>query len=71
MLFPLQKSYQDGVSSVSIHDLEQGQRYCIKVQYLLYYRVTGLASCTQCEVIPKSGKTMVTSAAARRHSPCS
>lgn len=63
MFFPLQEDYQDGVSSVSIHSLEQGQRYCIKVQYLFYLKVVGLASCTQCVVIPRSGKTMVTSAA--------
>lgn len=64
----LQRNYQDGASSVSIHDLEQGQRYCIKVQYLLYTDITGTASCIQCEVIPESGKTVVIYAAAGTHS---
>ncbi|XP_026232776.1 interferon gamma receptor 2 [Anabas testudineus] len=56
----LERNYQDGASSVSIHDLEQGQRYCIKVQYLLYTDITGTASCIQCEVIPESEKTKPT-----------
>lgn len=44
----------DGASSVSIHGLEEGQRYCIKVQYINYNIPVGAESCTQCEVIPES-----------------
>ncbi|XP_034429299.1 interferon gamma receptor 2 isoform X1 [Hippoglossus hippoglossus] len=50
----LQQEYEDGTSSVFIQELEEGQRYCMKVQYLLYDKPAGLGSCTQCEVIPVS-----------------
>ncbi|KAG7503256.1 hypothetical protein JOB18_034550 [Solea senegalensis] len=49
----LQK-YKDAISSVTISNLEEGQRYCAKVQYVYFGKPMGLESCTQCEVIPKS-----------------
>ncbi|GAA6219753.1 uncharacterized protein LOC108897140 isoform X2 [Lates japonicus] len=49
----LQK-YEDALYSVSIPGLEEGQRYCIRVQYMLYDKPVGPESCTQCEVIPGS-----------------
>ena len=61
----LQQKYKDSASSVSIHDLEEGQRYCTKVQYIYHNKPVGLESCTQCEVIPMSSKTMLIGAAAR------
>ncbi|XP_040004408.1 interferon gamma receptor 2 [Xiphias gladius] len=49
-----QQKYKDAASSVSIHELEEGQRYCTKVQYIHYNKPVGPESCTQCEVIPKT-----------------
>ncbi|XP_060944234.1 uncharacterized protein LOC133021412 isoform X2 [Limanda limanda] len=49
----LQK-YEYGTSSVTILKLEEGQRYCTKVQYILHEQPVGLESCTRCEVIPVS-----------------
>ncbi|XP_018552104.1 interferon gamma receptor 2 isoform X1 [Lates calcarifer] len=49
----LQK-YKDAVYSLSIPGLEEGQRYCTRVQYMLYEKPFGPESCTQCEVIPES-----------------
>ncbi|XP_062258587.1 interferon gamma receptor 2 isoform X1 [Platichthys flesus] len=50
----LQQKYEYGTSSVTILKLEEGERYCTKVQYILYNQPVGLESCTQCEVIPVS-----------------
>ena len=44
---------------MTIGELEEGQRYCMKVQYFLYNVPAGLESCTQCEFIPVSSKTML------------
>jgi len=46
------------VASVTISELLEGQRYCTEVQYVFYDMPVGLATCTQCEVIPKSSKNM-------------
>ncbi|XP_028250130.1 interferon gamma receptor 2 [Parambassis ranga] len=48
---PLEE-YKAASSSVTINDLEEGQRYCVKVEYIVYYEPKGLASCVQCELIP-------------------
>ncbi|KAF7656973.1 hypothetical protein LDENG_00033680 [Lucifuga dentata] len=48
------RSYEDAASSVSVSELEEGQRYCIKVQYLYYGVPIGAPSCTQCVLIPES-----------------
>ncbi|XP_023273417.1 interferon alpha/beta receptor 1-like isoform X1 [Seriola lalandi dorsalis] len=50
----LQEKYVDGVASVSIKSLKEGQRYCTKVQYMYFTKLIGPESCTQCEVIPRS-----------------
>ncbi|XP_026151054.1 uncharacterized protein LOC113123328 [Mastacembelus armatus] len=50
----LQLKHKDGASSVLIHNLEQGQRYCVMVQYIYYNNAIGLGSCIQCIVIPVS-----------------
>ncbi|XP_019955328.1 interferon gamma receptor 2 isoform X1 [Paralichthys olivaceus] len=50
---PLQK-YKKGISSVTIKKLEEGQRYCVKVQYVQLDEPVGPESCIQCEVIPVS-----------------
>ncbi|NP_001348087.1 interferon gamma receptor 2 precursor [Cynoglossus semilaevis] len=49
----LQK-YKDGYSSLSINKLEEGQSYCVEVQYMYSKKPVGLRSCRQCEVIPLS-----------------
>lgn len=45
-------------SSMSIHDLQEGQRYCISVEYIFFSKPVGLPSCTQCEIIPESSTVM-------------
>lgn len=52
---PLQK-YEDAVGSVTIPELQEGQRYCIKVQNIYFDTAVGLPTCTRCEVIPESRK---------------
>ncbi|KAM6955758.1 interferon gamma receptor 2 [Lycodopsis pacificus] len=49
------QEYVDAVSSVTIAELQQGQRYCAEVQYL-YFTPVGLGACAQCELIPEAGK---------------
>ncbi|KAM8855737.1 interferon gamma receptor 2 isoform 2-T2 [Spinachia spinachia] len=51
---PLQ--YADVLSSVTIPDLQKGQRYCAEVQYIYISRPVGAATCSLCEVIPVSRK---------------
>ncbi|XP_068507739.1 interferon alpha/beta receptor 1 isoform X6 [Syngnathus scovelli] len=53
--------YEDAVSSVSINNLKEGERYCAKVQYTYFDHPVGLSSCTQCEVIPQSMASAVLS----------
>ncbi|XP_076011298.1 uncharacterized protein LOC143004334 [Genypterus blacodes] len=50
---PLQ-DIQEGTASVSIPELEEGQTYCVQVQYMLYTKPNGEPSCVQCVLIPKS-----------------
>ncbi|XP_042350049.1 interferon gamma receptor 2 [Plectropomus leopardus] len=52
---PLQ-SYKDAVASVTLRELQEGRRYCTKVQFIYFDKPVGLASCTQCELIPESKK---------------
>ncbi|XP_061698128.1 uncharacterized protein LOC133512470 isoform X2 [Syngnathoides biaculeatus] len=51
------EAYGDAVSSTSIDNLKEGQRYCVKVQYTYFGNPVGLPSCPQCEVIPLSSPT--------------
>ncbi|KAK5861590.1 hypothetical protein PBY51_022973 [Eleginops maclovinus] len=53
---PLQ-DYKDDVASVTINELQEGQRYCAKVQYLYYKHTVGMPSCAQCMLIPHSGSS--------------
>ncbi|KAF3842668.1 hypothetical protein F7725_001517 [Dissostichus mawsoni] len=46
--------YKDGPASVTIDELQEGQRYCTRVQYLYFKDTVGLPTCTQCELIPES-----------------
>ncbi|KAM4731176.1 interferon gamma receptor 2 [Anableps anableps] len=39
-------------SSELIKDLEVGQTYCVKVEFVLYFKSLGPASCEQCMTIP-------------------
>ncbi|XP_035532404.1 interferon gamma receptor 2 [Morone saxatilis] len=50
-------AYTDDVSSVSIYGLQEGQRYCVKVQYMVMDSLVGLPSCPKCELIPESKKS--------------
>lgn len=45
--------YADSVSSVTVSELQAGQRYCMKVQYVLLSEPVGLPSCPRCERIPQ------------------
>uniref|UniRef100_A0A3P8UDL6 Fibronectin type-III domain-containing protein n=1 Tax=Amphiprion percula TaxID=161767 RepID=A0A3P8UDL6_AMPPE len=55
----LQK-YKDVASSETISGLEEGQRYCVQVQYVIMNKPVGLASCIQCELVPESGDSTQT-----------
>ncbi|XP_041806172.1 interferon gamma receptor 2 [Chelmon rostratus] len=48
--------YEDNVSSVSLRGLQEGQRYCTKVQYIHFSEPVGLPSCTRCVLVPESKK---------------
>lgn len=50
---PLEE-YGDFFASHTIDNLEPGQRYCVRVQYVRLDRPIGLSTCPQCEVIPLS-----------------
>lgn len=54
------KEYKDAASSETIEKLEEGQWYCVKVEYVFYGRPVGLASCIQCERIPEPGDSTQT-----------
>ncbi|XP_034041884.1 interferon gamma receptor 2 [Thalassophryne amazonica] len=56
------KKHIDAASSVTIPEMEEGQRYCVKVQHLLHGRSIGPPSCIQCEIIPasKNNQTVIT-----------
>ncbi|XP_070771085.1 interferon gamma receptor 2 [Enoplosus armatus] len=54
---PLQV-FGDSTSSVSIPDLQEGRRYCAKVQYVYFNTPVGLPSCTRCELIPETRKDL-------------
>lgn len=47
-----QDKEREGVDSVPLYDLKEGETYCVRVQYMLYNQKFGLESCTQCEFIP-------------------
>ncbi|XP_030284179.1 uncharacterized protein LOC115588110 [Sparus aurata] len=48
------KLFKDSVASVPINGLQEGERYCVKVQYIYLGYPVGLPSCTKCELIPKT-----------------
>ncbi|XP_076602894.1 interferon gamma receptor 2 isoform X2 [Chaetodon auriga] len=48
--------YEDDVSTVSLRGLQEGQRYCTRVQYIYINVPIGLPSCTRCMLIPESKK---------------
>ncbi|XP_035859718.1 interferon gamma receptor 2 isoform X1 [Sander lucioperca] len=48
--------YEDAEASVTISELQEGQRYCVQVQYRYFKSSIGLPTCTQCELIPESKK---------------
>ncbi|XP_033966073.1 interferon gamma receptor 2 isoform X1 [Pseudochaenichthys georgianus] len=48
------QGYKDGPASVTIDELQEGQRYCTRVQYLYFTHTEGLPTCTQCALIPES-----------------
>ncbi|NP_001347691.2 interferon gamma receptor 2 precursor [Larimichthys crocea] len=48
------EDYEDDEASVSLHGLEEGVRYCMKVQYMVFGNPAGPPSCIKCELIPKT-----------------
>ncbi|XP_029968498.1 interferon gamma receptor 2 [Salarias fasciatus] len=44
-------------SSWTMDNLEAGQRYCAKVEYVIFNKSVGLSSCVQCEQIPEHDST--------------
>uniref|UniRef100_H3BZI4 Uncharacterized protein n=1 Tax=Tetraodon nigroviridis TaxID=99883 RepID=H3BZI4_TETNG len=46
--------YTDKVSSVSVQELQAGQRYCVQTQFLVHGSPVGPRSCVQCQLIPES-----------------
>lgn len=44
------------MSSVTIQKLQEGQRYCVQTQYLLYSSPVGPRSCIYCQLVPESSK---------------
>lgn len=51
------EEYTDSSSSKFFDDLDVGQQYCVKVQFLLHAKPLGPASCVQCETIPDFGES--------------
>ncbi|XP_029936067.1 interferon gamma receptor 2 isoform X2 [Myripristis murdjan] len=51
------QEYERSISSVVIRDLEEGVRYCVKVQFAVHEKFMGPPSCRLCEVIPHSDST--------------
>lgn len=52
------QDHEDKVSSVTIQGLQEGQRYCVQTQYLLYNSPVGPRSCIYCELVPESSKSL-------------
>lgn len=52
------QDFVDGVSSVTISELQEEQRYCMRVQYIILDQLVGLSTCAECQLIPKSGESM-------------
>lgn len=52
----LEQMLKDTEASVSVGDLEEGQRYCIRAQYLYFSTPVGMSSCSECHLIPQSSK---------------
>ncbi|KAM7380944.1 hypothetical protein PAMP_004209 [Pampus punctatissimus] len=48
------ENHLDTVSSTTLPGLEEGRRYCARVQYIYMGKPEGLSSCSVCHVIPTS-----------------
>ncbi|KAM7407935.1 hypothetical protein PAMA_003606 [Pampus argenteus] len=48
------EEHLDTVSSMTLSGLEEGRRYCARVQYIYMGNPVGLSSCSVCHVIPTS-----------------
>ncbi|XP_070832256.1 interferon gamma receptor 2 [Chaetodon trifascialis] len=59
----LLEHYEDNVSTVSLHGLQEGQRYCTRVQYIYLGVSIGLPRCNRCILIPESDTKQVKIAA--------
>ncbi|KAM6978353.1 interferon gamma receptor 2 [Tautogolabrus adspersus] len=46
---------EDSSSSLTLRQLEAGQRYCAQVEYILHSKPVGPPSCSMCELVPHSG----------------
>ncbi|XP_072319607.1 uncharacterized protein [Eucyclogobius newberryi] len=47
-----QQQCRESLSSLNFSDLEQGQTYCVSVQFLQFSRAEGPPSCPVCRVVP-------------------
>ncbi|TDH07149.1 hypothetical protein EPR50_G00121780 [Perca flavescens] len=52
----LYAKYEDALASVTIPELQEGQRYCVQVQNIYFGKCVGLPTCPQCVLIPESKK---------------
>ncbi|KAF6718630.1 Interferon alpha/beta receptor 1 [Oryzias melastigma] len=50
----------DTLSSETFSNLEEGQRYCAAVEFMLYGKPIGVPSCVRCELIPSQSTTKKT-----------
>uniref|UniRef100_UPI0037E74D1B interferon gamma receptor 2 isoform X2 n=1 Tax=Semicossyphus pulcher TaxID=241346 RepID=UPI0037E74D1B len=47
--------FEDSSSSLTLRQLQEGQRYCTQVHFILHSQAVGPPSCSQCELIPQTG----------------
>lgn len=47
--------YEDSASTLTLRKLQEGQRYCIQVEFILHDKLVGPPTCPQCELIPHTG----------------
>lgn len=50
--------YEDSPSTHTLPKLQEGQRYCIQVEFILHDKPVGLPTCPQCELIPHTDAGM-------------
>ncbi|XP_074551539.1 interferon gamma receptor 2 [Halichoeres trimaculatus] len=46
------QSYKDSASTITLPKLQEGQRYCVQVEFILHNKPVGPPTCPQCKLIP-------------------